>query len=435
MAELTRNGRPIRCLLVGYNGVGNTGSDVRLLTAIADVHEAFGEKTHISVMTIDAERTAAILPTDIKIEVIEVCFAPIRLTIGLWKLARKHDVVLLVEGSTFKQNWSVWLLHAYLWAANSARWTGNFAIAYAVDVGELSGLHAWRTRHECERMAMVITRTEIARDRLTKLGVGRPVLANTDTAFRFVCEPERRITGRRVVGLAPIEFFHWPVRFKPWCRPEEKYRGPFAFTWNEERRTLSDAMLKGWVKLARHAIERHDLDIQLIAMEDLDTPVCERIIAELGPLAKDRVAFASSRQVGPLEMTAILRGLDALVTSRYHACVLSMGGAVPQMAICHDERLASIYAEVGIEQEFLLQHTQPDLADQLISTFDRMMKNEAGLSDRIRDTHAQRFLPLCTQNRIDLEAWGKRTFQSVTTESERLRSVPDKIVNGAEMLR
>jgi polysaccharide pyruvyl transferase WcaK-like protein len=426
MANLVRNGRSVRCLLVGYNGVGNTGSDVRLLTAISDVREAFGEKTRISVMTIDADRTAAILPRNIEIEIIEVCFSPIRLTIGLWNLARRHDVILLVEGSTFKQNWSVWLLHAYLWAANSARWNGNYAIAYAVDVGELSGFHALRTRHECERLAMVITRTEIARDRLVKLGVRRPVLANTDTAFRFVCAPERRTEGRRVLGLAPIEFFHWPVRFRPWCRPEDKYRGPFAFTWNAERRTQSEAMLQSWVNLTRHAIERHDLDIQLIAMEDLDIPVCERIIAELGPSAADRVSLSFSRQVAPLKMTAILRGLDALVTSRYHACVLSMGGAVPQMAICHDERLASIYAEVGIEKEFLLQYMQPDLANELIRTFDRMMKDVADLSDRIRDTHAQRFLPLCAQNRIDLEAWGQRTFQSISTDSSEPQSATER---------
>ena len=229
-----------------------------------------------------------------------------------------------------------------------------------------------------------------------------------------------------MLGLAPIEFFHWPVRFRPWCRPEDKYRGPFAFTWNAERRTQSEAMLQSWVNLTRHAIERHDLDIQLIAMEDLDIPVCERIIAELGPSAADRVSLSFSRQVAPLKMTAILRGLDALVTSRYHACVLSMGGAVPQMAICHDERLASIYAEVGIEKEFLLQYMQPDLANELIRTFDRMMKDVADLSDRIRDTHAQRFLPLCAQNRIDLEAWGQRTFQSISTDSSEPQSATER---------
>ncbi len=415
MGSLTRDGKPLRCLLVGYNGVGNTGSEIRLLAAIDDAREAFGPQTHLTIMTINGARTQSILPEGGGIEVAEVSFSPLRLTLALWNLARRHDVILLVEGSTFKQNWSVWLLHAYLWAANSARWTGNYAIAYAVDVGELSGFHAWRTRHECERLALVITRTEIARQRLQELGVRRPILSNTDTAFRYVRAGEPRSSGRRVVGLAPIEFFHWPVRLKLWCDPAERYRWPFAFTWNAERRAQSDAMRARWVKLARHAIEQHDLDVQLIAMEDLDTPVCEQILADLGPLAAGRVSIASSRQVPPGDMVALLRGLDALVTSRYHACVLSVGGAVPQMAISHDERLASIYAELEIENESLLHYLQPDLSEQLISKFDSMMQHNQALSTRIREKHDQRFVPLCAKNREDLQAWGLRTFDSVKT--------------------
>lgn len=425
MDSLTRDGKPLRCLLVGYNGVGNTGSEIRLLAAIDDAREAFGPQTQLTVMTINGARTRAILPEGTGIEVAEISFSPLRLTFALWNLTRRHDVTLLVEGSTFKQNWSVWLLHIYLWAANSARWSRNYAIAYAVDVGKLTGLHAWRTRHECERLALVITRTEIAKQRLHELGVQRPIISNTDTAFRYVRAGERRPSGRRVVGLAPIEFFHWPVRLKPWCSPSERYRWPFAFTWNAERRAQSDAMRERWVKLARHAIEQHDLDVQLIAMEDLDAPVCERILADLGPLAAQRVSIASSRQVAPGDMVALLRGLDALVTSRYHAGVLSMQGAVPQMAISHDERLASIYAEMEIEQESLLHYLQPDLSEQLISKFDSMMENRQALSARIREKHDQRFVPLCAKNRDDLQAWGLRTFDSAQTTaagiSEQLR--------------
>lgn len=413
MMSLSRHGHPIRCLIVGYNGAGNTGSDIRLLTAIDDVREAFGPHTQITVTTINGPRTAAILPAGV--EVAEIAFTPHQFSWAMWGLCGQHDVTLLVEGSTFKQNWSVWLLHAYLWSANATRWRGNYVIAYAVDVGELSGFHAWRTRHECERMALVVTRTEIARQRLVDLGVKRPILANTDTAFRYVREGERRPGGRRVVGLAPIEFFHWPIRFKPWCKPEEKYRWPLAFTWNEERRALSDAMLERWVRLARHAIEQHDLDVQLIAMEDLDTPVCERILAALGPLATNRVSLASSRQVAPGDMVALLRGLDALVTSRYHACVLSMGGAVPQMAISHDERLASIYAEIGIDREYLLHYRQPDLSEQLLPKFDQLMQRGPEISSLIREKHDTRFLPLCAQNQLDLRAWGQQTFESRST--------------------
>ncbi len=414
MKSLSRDGRPIRCLLVGYNGAGNTGSDIRLLTAIDDVREAFGPQTQITVTSINGPRTRAILPSGSGIEVAEISFTPHQFTFAIWRLCGQHDVMLLVEGSAFKQNWSVWLLHAYLWASNAARWRGSYSIAYAVDVGELSGFHAWRTRHECERMSLVITRTEIARQRLQQMGVQRPILATTDTAFRYQRAREPRSAGRRVVGLAPIEFFHWPVRLKPWCKPEEKYRWPLAFTWNEERHALSDAMLQRWVTLAKYAIEKHDLDVQLIAMEDLDAPVCERILAALGPLATDRVSLVSSRQVSPGDMVAQLRGLDALVTSRYHACVLSMGEAVPQMAIGHDERLASIYAEIGIDREFLLHYRQPDLSEKLLPMFDRLLQRGPELSKLIREKYDQRFLPLCAQNQIELRAWGERTFESNT---------------------
>ena len=263
MTLLTRNGRPLKCLLMGYNGVGNTGSVIRLLTAIDDVHDAFGADTQITVATLDRARTEAILPAASGIVVVEASFSP----------------------------------------------------------------------------------------------------------HRFI-------------------------------------------TANAERREQSAAMVERWVSLARHAIEHYDLDVQLIAMEMLDTPVCEQIRERLGPQAASRVLLASSRDVPPAEMVAMLRGLDALVTSRYHACVLSMGGAVPQMAINHDERLASIYAEIGLDQEYLLHYRQADLSEKLIPTFDRMMQNTTVLADRIRNEHDNRFVPACLKNHRDLREWGMQVFDS-----------------------
>lgn len=412
-STITRRGKPLRCLVVGYNGAGNTGSDIRLLTAIDDIREALGPQTQITVTSINAQRTAAMLPRGGDIEVAEVAFTPHRFMPAIWKLTRNHDVTFLVEGSTFKQNWSPWLLHAYLWAAEYARWNGNHAVAYAVDVGELQSFHAFWTRRIVERMSLTVTRTELARQRLLDMGVRTPVLATTDTAFRFQRRPEPHSRTRPIVGFAPIEFYQWPIRVKLSCPAEERYRWPLAFSWNAERRTLSDWMLERWVTLARHAIKIHDVDLQLIAMEDLDTPVCEKIRSALDPALADRISLASSRQVAPSDMVGILRGLDALVTSRYHACVLSMGGAVPQMAVCHDERLASIYAELGMDQGFLLDYRQPELSQGLLGTFDRLMGQRTDLAERIREKHDSRFVPLCTQNRNELRAWALRTFDSM----------------------
>ncbi len=413
--SIANQGRPLRCLMMGYNGTGNTGSDIRLLTAIDDVRQAFGPDTQITVTTIDRQRTNAMLPANSGIEVVEFSFAPHRFMPFMWRLAKRHDVTLLVEGSTFKQNWSPWLLQAYVWTAFCTRWHRKHCIAYAVDVGELAGLQAIWTRNEINRMALVITRTEIARQRLIELGVTRPVIATTDTAFRFVQEPKRQQSARRVVGIAPIEFFHWPVRFKLWCRPEERFRWPFAFSWDAERRALSEAMVERFVQLARHALQQHDVDLQLIAMEDLDTPVCRKILERLGDAAHSRVSLMLSEHIRPADMVANLRGLDALVTSRYHACVLSMAGAVPQMAISHDERLKSIYTEMGLDQDYLLDYRQPDLGEQLPKVFDALMGHSLELSELIQRKHETDFVLRCAQNPRELRDWGAKHFDVVAT--------------------
>ncbi len=412
MASLTRNGKPLKCLLLGYNGVGNTGADVRVLTSIEDIRDAFGPETQFTVITLNYARTEAILPKDDHIRIAEVSFTPHRFTFAIWRLCKQHDITFLVEGSTFKQNWSIWLLHGYLWASECARLNKNFAIAYAVDVGELHGIHAARAKYDCQRIDLLITRTEIARTRLQKMGIDRTILANTDTAFRHICEPAARTGNRKVVGVAPIEFFHWPVRLRLWSRAEDRYRWPFSFSWNPQRRQQSAEMVERWVSLVKHALVKHDVDIQLIAMEDLDTPVCEKILEKLGPLAEGRVSISSSRKVPPHNMVSLLRGLDALVTSRYHACVLSMGGAVPQMAIGHDERLESIYAEMGIKEDFFLQYLQPDLSDRLIKTFDRLMEQQVESKALIQNKLDNMYMPACRQNSIDLQAWGESIFDS-----------------------
>ena len=68
-----------------------------------------------------------------------------------------------------------------------------------------------------------------------------------------------------------------------------------------------------------------------------------------------------------------LRGLDYLIASRYHACVLSLGAAVPQLAIAHDERIGSFYRELGLAEEFLLSHAAGQLPAQLRAAFTRLL--------------------------------------------------------------
>lgn len=165
--------------------------------------------------------------------------------------------------------------------------------------------------------------------------------------------------------------------------------------------------------LTRHAIEQHDHDVKCVAMEDIDIPVREGVLSVLRPDVSQRESIVSSCQAAPGDMVTLLRGLDTLVTTRYHACVLSMGGGVPQMAISHDERRVSISAELELDPELLLPDESSDLANLTIQGFDYLIEHRVELTERICRKNGTRFEPLCHKNLTDLHDWGLRNVDKV----------------------
>jgi polysaccharide pyruvyl transferase WcaK-like protein len=83
-------------------------------------------------------------------------------------------------------------------------------------------------------------------------------------------------------------------------------------------------------------------------------------------------------------MTAILRSLDLLVTSRYHAGVLSLDAEVPQIAIGHDQRLRNLYRDLEIHDEYYLDHAAPGLFQLLEERVDNLLKNPVSHKDALR---------------------------------------------------
>jgi polysaccharide pyruvyl transferase WcaK-like protein len=140
-------------------------------------------------------------------------------------------------------------------------------------------------------------------------------------------------------------------------------------------------------------------------MERLDRRICEQILACLAEELRSRVRLVTSEDLTPQQMTPFLRGLDFLVTSRYHASVLSLGAGVPQLAIGHDERIESIYREAGIDREYLLSYEAPDLGVSLRAAFDRLQMHGAEVRNRLLAKNREYFLPRCAQNRVALASW------------------------------
>jgi len=400
----------VRVLLLGYGGANNTGSEIRILTIIADVRAVFGPDARITVVSADAARSNAVIGIvpNLVVQQVPHLFGP-----AIWRLAGRHDLLLLVEGSTFKQNWSPALLWLFLWGAWSAHRRGKRVIAYAVDAGPLDRLNAVLTRFVCARMDLIVTRTHAARDVLQQYGIASPIQVTTDTAFLYESDddtPQRPDT----VGLAPVEFYEWPVRIRLWGHAERRYHWPFYHSWDADRATRSGNLVEAWVRTARHAIAS-GWSISLIAMEELDQRICEKIFAALSLHEQGLVTRIYAGRIRPQQIVAHLRSLGALMTSRYHALVLSMRSAVPVAALYHDERLVTLLRELGLDP-FAISHERADLTTAMPALFDRLITDAQRQRTRIATLHDSYYCPRALANRDLLAAYGRATPGAAPTD-------------------
>lgn len=67
-------------------------------------------------------------------------------------------------------------------------------------------------------------------------------------------------------------------------------------------------------------------------------------------------------------ITEVLRSLDALVTSQFHAQVLSMEALVPTVAVSMDERLDNLAHDLGTQGK-LLQHKSRAGSNHLLGLY------------------------------------------------------------------
>lgn len=402
------NGSHPRVLLLGYGGANNTGAEIRILTIVEDVRAAFGMDATITVGTVNPEKTRRFLPES---DALRLARIPYVFPAAVWRLARDHDVTLLVEGSTFKENWSSALLYLFLWGARCAHWHGRRCVAYAVDAGRMRPLNRRLTRTVCRDLDLLITRTGAARDQLREFGVTREIAVTTDTAFQFATPegPRRPPSAEPVVGLAPVDFHQWPVRVRLWGPKAHCYHWPYYFSWDRERAAASDRLVRAWAALATHVVRHRGAQVRLIAMEELDGRICDRIVDAVDPDLRPRVTTLRSGERTPPEIVAELRRLDYLLTSRYHACVLSMASSVPQGALYHDERLISIYRELGLADYALPQDTE-DLDAALVGLFERIRAEAPALRGVLAARHDGFFLPSCRENRALLARWAAAAF-------------------------
>ena len=378
--------RPVkRCLLVGYNGARNTGSDLRTLQIIDDLRCVLGNETEISVVSVEPgwEEFSTHRPG---IRILKARLSLLPLQMVRWVF--QHDAVLLVEGSTFKENWSALLLWAFLWSAFVAISTRRWSIAYCVDAGRLRPLHQWFAVWVCNRLSLIIVRTQAAKDLLGSWGVRSQIYVAADPVLRFAVaargEKTATATPAKRVGVAPIEFFQWPIKVRLFGPSELRYRWPLYFSWDASRAAKSHLVVEAFAALCVQAIDKHDRDVTIIAMEPVDDRICRSIFEALPPSHAARVTLMTRASHTAHELFAELRGLDLLVTARYHAAIIALPAAVPQVAVYHDERLESLFREMQMLDTCAVACEAADLRDELAKRLDWCVEHHTCLHARIQ---------------------------------------------------
>ncbi len=349
-------------MLVGYNGANNTGAEAKLLVVIDEVRSILGPNAIITVPSLNVANLSRYLAQSetLKIESVR----PSLFFVDIKRLVKQNDLILLVEGSCYMDTWGQALLWFYLLATRYAHSMKKTCIAYSVDAGNASRFNRWLIRREASKTDLIMSRTQNAAERLKQWGVKAPIEVTADNAFAFHPNSADKDFLKKVwpeashvVGVAAEDIYRWPVVMRPWGRKSNCYRWPYYYTHTKESFRKSELLADVLAFQADEIIEDYGKYVALLSMEGLDCSFANKVQSLMKHADKTKVFSSSNYNAS--QMTSILRSLDLLITSRYHAGVLSLANHVPQTAIGHDLRIKDLYCDLGID-EFFVDHEDQD---------------------------------------------------------------------------
>ncbi len=384
-----------KVLLVGYNGANNTGAEAKLLAIINEIREVMGSEAELTVPTLNGANIRRYITEGPNLTIKPV--RPALFPIDIRKLVKETDLVMLAEGSTYMDTWGAPLLWYYLLATRYARQMKKPCIAYSVDAGTASRFNSWLIRREASKTNLIMARTQNAAKRLQEWGVTAPIEVTADNAFAFQPNPhDQNILksvwpeATQVVGVAAEDIYMWPVRIRLWAQQKHCYRWPYYYSHSKECYQKSEVLADVLAAQSDEIIEQYDRDIALLSMEGLDAVFANKVKRLMKHADRTRVFTAIDYNAS--QMTSILRSLDVLITSRYHAGVLSLPNQVPQTAIGHDLRIKDLYSDLGTPELFV-DREDPDRYKALSDNVDELFDHHNAIRSKLLNAyeeHSQR---------------------------------------------
>lgn len=183
----------------------------------------------------------------------------------------------------------------------------------------------------------------------------------------------------------------------------------YFFSDSPSRRKAYERYIQETVSAVNLFLQKFDYFPVLIGMERLDEKACHAVMERL---SCSGAMFLSGDYSADI-MTGILHSLSAIVTSRYHAAVLSMEKGCPIVAISMDERLDGIMQELSFDQKYLMHVTDQDLSKKLYSAIVDACSNQEAIHK-----HTQSQLVIYRYKLTDMGIFLKQYIQDALQHNE-----------------
>jgi polysaccharide pyruvyl transferase WcaK-like protein len=423
-SEHWKPGEKLKILLVGYNGKRNTGADVRVVEIVKQFNKVLGpDRVEITVPTLNPDLTRVYFDTEARLSKLNTIFFK-----DVLDLCSKNHVAVISEGSTLKSQFANALTLYFCESAGIMKKQGKPCLAYGSEAGRMDQFVMDMAAEMCSE-TYFIARTEASLKIIEGMGLKGHI--GTDTAWTFPPADKKWVASelkakagwdgkKPVIGIACIDPWSYPVRpdlgrtiKSALTRKWENHYEKVYFFAATEREGKYPAYLDGIADAVNKFTKKNDVQVVIVGMDWTDLDACKDLQSRID----GKPCIFSSRFYDGHQMTGVLHALSMLITSRYHARVLSMTGGVPAIAVSLDERLYNIYNECGQLDDYYLKTDEKDLGDKLLPMMNKLWKNRKAVS---ADTLAQvpRYLRQVSDMGKFFRGWVEEKFPGIELAPE-----------------
>ena len=388
-------GTPYRIVVLSFVGARNTGADVRGHEIVRQRKKIFkSENVQITVTTLDYQSTKDYFEDSKQTTI------PFAYHIALGKIVKEHHCIIGAEGAAFQDKFSAAFPIVTGTLLKLASVQQKPSIAYCIDAGKLKPDIKKLIRETCDQ-SLIIARTRNSQ-RMIEQDIGLPSHLGADSAFTFHPSPNSKvkeiiegrlgIKGKKILGIAPMHPFRFPIEFKPFhslVAPFSKrlkgvqYKNSLFYSDSPEIRKKYQLYLDGIAKSVNKFISQNsDYQPLLIAMHDIDNQACRDLAEKLAVGSK--VPIVTSLDYNIFDVVGILHELNLLISTRYHAIITSMPALVPSGGISLGERVDNIM-DIRGHKDLLLAVDEEQLEEKTYRLLCKLVDDQQRIQEGIKE--------------------------------------------------